>query len=229
MYELLPGMDGTGELYAEFIAALPRRFETAVVRYPVDVTHSYSELLSFVQSAAKDSEPFVLVAESFSAALAIQLAATTSQNLKGMILCAGFAARPVRGWRRILSLLLAPLFFSVKLPEFAAKLMLVGFDAPRKLLSSVKTAISSVRPTVLVARLHAVLECDARKELSQVTVPILYLQAQQDRLVPASCFEEIRRIKPQISLEKISGPHLLFQSKPKVTAEIVTNFIARIV
>src|ERR1035437_1949808 len=84
---LLPGMDGTGELYANFIAALPHRFEMEIVRYPVDVSLSYSELLCFVQSTIKDSEPFVLIAESFSTPLTIQLATTNPPNLKGLVLC----------------------------------------------------------------------------------------------------------------------------------------------
>jgi pimeloyl-[acyl-carrier protein] methyl ester esterase len=225
---LLPGMDGTGELYADFIASLPNGFETEIVRYPVAVSLSYSELLGFVQSATKDSESFVLIAESFSTPLAIQFAATNPPNLKVLVLCAGFVASPVLGLRRFLVSLFSSFLFRMRVPDFAIKHILVGADAPPELIFAVKTAISSVRPEVLSARLHAVLECDARENLSRVSVPILYLQAQQDRLVPSSCFGKIRHIKPQISIEKIDGPHLLFQRKPKETAEIVAKFISRL-
>jgi pimeloyl-[acyl-carrier protein] methyl ester esterase len=225
---LLPEMDGTGKLYADFITALPQSFDAEVVRYPVDLPLSYSDLMGFVQSTAKDSCQFVLVAESFSTPLAIQFAAMHSPNLKGLILCAGFVASPVRGLRRYLCLLLAPFIFRIKLTQFASKLLLAGFDAPAALLAAAQAAISSVRPEVLSARLRAVLDCDAREELSRVTVPILYLQARLDRLVPACCLDQIRRINPQISVEKIDGPHLLFQRKPKETANIVANCISQI-
>src|ERR1700688_5080921 len=33
---LLPGLDGTGELFADFIAALPESWTTATVAYPSD-------------------------------------------------------------------------------------------------------------------------------------------------------------------------------------------------
>jgi surfactin synthase thioesterase subunit len=33
---LLPGMDGTSELFAPFIAALPKDFEPIPIRYPRD-------------------------------------------------------------------------------------------------------------------------------------------------------------------------------------------------
>ena len=68
-FVLLPGMDGTGELFADFVDALPKSFETVRVRYPADRCLSYSELEELVQAAC--SEPFMLVAESFSTPLAI--------------------------------------------------------------------------------------------------------------------------------------------------------------
>ena len=70
---LLPGMDGTGDLFADFVSALPDGFETGIVRYPTEIFLSYSELMPLVQSLAPASEPFVLVAESFSTPLALSL------------------------------------------------------------------------------------------------------------------------------------------------------------
>jgi pimeloyl-ACP methyl ester carboxylesterase len=221
-------MDGTGNLFADFVKALPGSFETETVRYPNDCCFSYPDLMRRVRSASPVSEPFVLVAESFSTPLAIQFAATNPANLRGLVLCAGFASSPVRGWLRFLGSLLSPFVFRVPLPDFAAKLWLVGPSASPALLSAVKSAISSVPPRVLSARLRAVLECDARTELTQVAMPILYLQAQQDRLVPASSLEEIRRIKPQTLVAEISGPHLLFQRESQQAAEIFTTFVRQL-
>ena len=225
---LLPGMDGTGELFADFIEALTDSFETKSVRYPTDVCLSYAELMTFVRSVTDASKPFVLIAESFSTPLAIQYAATNPPNLKGLVLCAGFASSPARGWLRYLGLFFSPFIFRVVLPRLAAKFLLVGPNASHALLAVVKAAISSVKPNVLSARLCTILDCDARTELTQVAVPILYLQANQDRLVPVSCFDEIRRIKPQTLVTKISGPHLLFQREPQQTAEVVTRFIQQL-
>jgi len=221
---LLPGMDGTGDLFADFVSALPDRFETGIVRYPTEIFLSYSELMPLVQSLAPASEPFVLVAESFSTPLAIQFAATNPPNLKGLVLCAGFASSPARGWAHYFSSLLSPFLFRVPLPDFAAELWLVGPNASPALLSALKSAILSVRARVLSARFRAVLDCDARTELAQAAVRILYLQAEQDCLVPASCLEEIRRIKPQTLVTEIQGPHLLFQRKPRETAGNVARF-----
>jgi pimeloyl-ACP methyl ester carboxylesterase len=62
-------------------------------------------------------------------------------------------------------------------------------------------------------------------DLSRVAVPILYLQAKQDRLVGASSLEDIRRIKPHVKVETIDGPHLLIQREPRLTAELVARFV----
>jgi pimeloyl-[acyl-carrier protein] methyl ester esterase len=225
---LLPGMDGTGELFADFIKALPVGYEAEAMRYPAEHFLSYDQLMSFTQSALSASEPFVFVAESFSTPLAARLAATKPPNLKGIVLCAGFVTSPLRGWLRSLCLFLAPALFNVSLPEFAVRYWLAGPDVSRRLIAAVQTAISSVKPAVLSARLRAVLECDARAELEKIAVPILYLQAELDRVVNTSCLEEIRRIKPEIAVSVFSGPHLLLQREPQNTADCVADFVRQL-
>jgi pimeloyl-ACP methyl ester carboxylesterase len=217
-------MDGTGSLFKDFIAALPNGLETVTVRYPPDESLSYPELENFVRAACPISGPFVLLAESFSTPLAIRYAASNPGNFEGLVLCAGFATSPVSGWRRFLGSLLAPLMFRAPLPDLAAKLWLVGPDASPSLLAAVRSAVSSVQSRVLAARLRAVLRCDVRAELGRVAVPVLYIQAQQDRLVSASCLEELRRIKPQIAVTVLEGPHLLLQREPRRAAEVVAGF-----
>jgi pimeloyl-ACP methyl ester carboxylesterase len=132
---LLPGLDGTGVLFADFVGALPKEWQTATVRYPLGRCLSYSELEGLVRAACSISEPFMLLAESFSTSLAIKYAASNPVNLEGLVLCAGFATSPVRTWRRFLGSLLAPLMFHVPLPNLAAKHWLVGPDAPASLLA----------------------------------------------------------------------------------------------
>jgi pimeloyl-[acyl-carrier protein] methyl ester esterase len=222
---LLPGMDGTGELFSEFIAALPETLEAVAVGYPTGRHLPYSELENFVRAACPISEPFMLIAESFSTPLALKYAATNPASLKGVVLCAGFAASPVRGWRRFLASLLAPVVFHLPMPNVAAKRWLVGADASPSLLGAVRAAIASVKPDVLAARLRAVLSCDVRGAVDQIGVPILYIRAEQDRLVSAVCVEELRQIKPEMAVVALEGPHLLLQRQPQRAAEAVVRFI----
>jgi len=222
---LLPGMDGTGDLFSEFAAALAGEFEIATVRYPTERWLSYSELERFVRAACPTSGQFVLLAESYSTPLAIKYAASNPENLEGLVLCAGFATSPMRGWRRSFARLLAPVMFRIPLPSLAAKLWLVGWEAPSSLLRSVRSAVSSVKPKVLAARLRGVLTCEVRPEMGRVTMPVLYVQAKQDRLVRVACLDELRQIKPQMAVAVLEGPHLLLQREPYTAAETVAGFV----
>jgi pimeloyl-[acyl-carrier protein] methyl ester esterase len=77
---LLPGMDGTGMLFAGFVTALPESFETMTVRYPTDRPLSNLELEGIVRAACPVTEPFMLVAESFSTPLAIPVRCVESSE-----------------------------------------------------------------------------------------------------------------------------------------------------
>ncbi|MGA9670921.1 MAG: alpha/beta hydrolase [Terracidiphilus sp.] len=222
---LLPGMHGTGELFSDFTRMIPEQKHAQALHYPTDISLSYSQLLGLVQSFVPESDTYVLLAESFSAPLAIQFAAANPPNLKGLILCAGFATSPIRGWRKSLASLIAPFAFRLPLPKIAVSHLLVGPDAPDSLNEAVRAAIRSVNPTVLMSRLQQVLAVDTRLALSKVSVPILFLQPQQDRLVGPTCLKEIVAIKPQIEVVQIQSPHLILQREPEQSAQIVTKFI----
>jgi pimeloyl-[acyl-carrier protein] methyl ester esterase len=224
---LLPGMHGSGELFSEFMHAIPEPKQIEALCYPNDVIWSYPQLLRTVQAFVPESDAYYLLAESFSTPLAIQLAATRPANLNGLILCAGFASSPVKGWRRLFARLFAGLSLSVGIPKFASNL-LAGPNAPPTLLAAVRAAISAVKPNVLAARARGVLACDATTELSKIDVPILYLLAKQDKIVPPWCLQEIRGIKPDVNVVSIDAPHLLLQREPQLAAAAVTEFVHKL-
>jgi pimeloyl-[acyl-carrier protein] methyl ester esterase len=225
---LLPGMDGTGELFDGFVKALPKEIQTITVRFLPDAVQSNDELLQLVQSAIPRSESFVLLAESFSTPLSIQYAAKSPPNLRGLILCAGFALSPLRGWRRWVGRSLTPFLFRGAVPAFAIRAFLVGSRAPSQLITAVREAISLVQPRVLRDRLRLVANCDVRKELARISVPILYLCAENDRLIPARCGAEIQRINSRTTVKLIAGPHLILQREPQECADEIARFVVQL-
>jgi pimeloyl-ACP methyl ester carboxylesterase len=225
---LLPGMDGTGKLFEDFSKLLSTTYEIEVVQYPSNECRSYSELECFVQSAIPVSTPFVIVAESFSSPLAVLCAARRPSNLKGLVICAGFVCSPVGGWCRYMFLHLTPILFSRRLPDLAVGLFLTGRNASPALLAAVRSTISSVKLEVLADRLRTILECDVRAELVKIDIPILYLRAKQDRLIRPVCLQEIQRIRPQVMVKEIQGPHLLLQREPERAVEALKAFMQQI-
>ena len=221
---LLPGMDGTGMLFADLIAELSGICETIVISYPSDRHLDTPELVDLIRSRCPVVDPYILLAESFSVSVAIYYAASKPFNLKGLILCAGFVVSPVHGWKRFLGSLLAPIIFRIKLPKFAAIVWLIGPSASSSLLLAVRKALASVKPQVLVARLRFMLACEARPELARVDVPILYFQAKRDNLVKPICLEFIQLIKPQVEVVTVEGPHLMLQRDPQRFVETIVRF-----
>ena len=222
---LLPGMDGTGKLFRTFIEALPQSYEARPVSYPNDRPRTYSELAELVVKRLPRSEPFVLLAESFSTPLAIQIAAGNPAGLKALILVAGFATNPSYPWLPWFGSLLLPGRMRLRLPDLVVRRVLLGPAASRDFLNDVRKALLSMSPEVFSSRLDSIFNCDSHDALSRVGVPILYLQATKDRVVPPRCLDEMLAIKPEISMAQIDGPHLLLQREPEKSAEIIARFI----
>lgn len=216
-------MHGSSELFADFVTALPTPLETRILSYPSGILLSNSELLGLIRSFVPTSEPFVLLAESFSTPLSMQFAASNPHNLKGLILCAGFATSPLRGITRILGRYLAPVLPFIP-SGVAGAIMVSGSHAPDSILGHLRRAINSVHPAVLVDRVRSVLSCDVLDDLRRVNVPVLYIQAAHDHLVNPVCLEEMRRVKPEIEVVVLNGAHILLQLMPRQSAEVVARF-----
>jgi len=202
-------------------------FETRVFSYPNDILLSNSELLNLIRSFVPASEPFVILAESFSTPLSIQFAAANPPNLKGLILCAGFATSPLRGARRILGQYLSPLLPFVP-AGIAGGIMVSGSHAPQSILGRLRSAINSVRSSVLVDRARSVLACDVLDQLRCINVPVLYMQASHDLLVHPVCLEEMRNVKPEMDVAVLNGAHIMLQLMPRQSAEVVASFARRL-
>src|SRR5207249_6130409 len=77
---LLPGMDGSGSLFEDFIASLPPDVEAMVVKYPPDRALDYAELEALARAALPIQGSFLLVGESFSGPVAVALAASSPRS-----------------------------------------------------------------------------------------------------------------------------------------------------
>jgi pimeloyl-[acyl-carrier protein] methyl ester esterase len=141
---LLPGLDGTGELFAGFLRVLPTSLDTTVVSYPTNIFLPYSELLQLVRDAVPKAEPFVLLAESFSTPLALKYAATSPPNLAAVVICAGFARSPIMGWSGFVKAVAKPWFFKLRPPQSVLEYFLVGRNPPPLLIHTLRQTLQRV-------------------------------------------------------------------------------------
>jgi pimeloyl-[acyl-carrier protein] methyl ester esterase len=222
---LLPGLDGTGNLFAPLIPELPRTLNVITLAYPPDRFLPYPELVSWLGELVPKDGPFTLLGESYGSTVAVKFAATHPRNLTGVILCAGFLSNPVRKWGPLPKLLARPLFFRFRPPDFLREYFILGFGAPESLKLALRRAVRSINTEVFAKRARAAIDCDARQEIHEVKVPLLYLQASEDRLVGKDCLDEIKRLYPETLSILIRAPHLLLQREPRAAARAIIQFL----
>ncbi|KAF1711733.1 hypothetical protein CSC73_03015 [Pseudoxanthomonas sacheonensis] len=76
---------------------------------------------------------------------------------------------------------------------------------------------------VLKARLMATLQVDVRVDFQRITVPVLYLRANRDRLLQSGVENDFNM--PGVWRTDIEAPHFIFQVVASQAAEAIRNFL----
>ena len=217
---LLPGLDGTGELFAPLLQALGDDSPTSVVRYGSELTFD-----EYVESAGRAlPDQCVLIAESFSGPVAIALAARHPANIRCLVLCATFAISPFRTLLRAARIVPKRLFRpSLLLPPMVHHFCFSG--ASISVRPSPVAVVSTVPPAIMRARLACLATTDVRPLLPRIAMPVLYLRASNDRIVSARRSLELTSLLPNVKATEIDGPHLLLQARPRECAAAITDFV----
>jgi len=224
---LLPGLDGTGELFQPLLRELPAKWQTVVVAYPMDAAAGYDALTGLAAQLLPIEGPIVLLGESFSGPVAIRLAAKLGSRLKALVLCCTFACNPRPGLS-MLGGLIRWLPSLGAMPSSLAALTLLSSNPPAESKALLATALATLPAAVLRARLRMVMTVDATRELAMVLAPVLYLQATYDRIVPPAAAVDVQRLCPQTVVTRLAGPHGLLQAAPAASAAAMTSFLARL-
>ena len=105
-----------------------------------------------------------------------------------------------------------------------APLLYAGHATP-ELRRAHAQAMSKVAAVTLRARVASILSVDYRARLRDIPVPMHYLRAASDRLVPLSALKEILRLKPAIEVVEFDAPHFLLQTLPRQGAAAVRKYL----
>jgi len=211
---ILPGLDGTGLLLERFVDRLSADFEVTVISYPMDPKLGYAELAELVREQLP-SKPFILLGESFSGPIAIELAAREKERTQGLVLAVSFAKSPLPSF-------LAPLanmFNSRLAPKWLSQAMLLsGFD-DNALSRKLQSVLASLPDAVVRKRLSEVATVDKTDLLRQIECPILYLRGSQDRLVGKGSADLICQSIKNSHIEVLDAPHMLLSTHADEVAE----------
>ena len=186
---LVPGIDGTGQLFYRQIPSLERRFVVSTTRLR-DTAESMDELVGDlhreVLRAAPDGGRVALVGESFGGALTLSYALAHPDRVERLVILNSFAhfASPAR-----LSLgyhLLRATPWPVM--RIVRTLNARRMHSPRTEWDEIQRFHDLMRATTregYLSRLRILRHYDLRDRLATLAAPVLYLAADRDTLVPA--------------------------------------------
>jgi len=218
---LLPGLDGSGDLFEPLVAAAPPHLRPIVIRLP-DLG-SYEELLPVVRDHLPPAGRFALLGESFSGPLAIAIAREMPGRIAGVILSNSFVSPPVT---RAFRFLPWSLLFSVRPPAWVLRRFFLGRAASPALMLAVRSAIARTPKAVLAARMRAVFALPGIEAQPPVEPPVLFLSGERDLLV-RSHERELRKFMPRLTVKTLAVPHLLLQAAPAEAWNAIDAFLRR--
>lgn len=220
---LMPGFDGTGELFRPFIAALSASHRPLVVRYRDERT--FEDYVDTV-SAALPGQGAVLIAESFSGPIALGVMARHPGKIRCAVLCATFVESPFHALTKLAQFIPTPLL-NLRAGQRAMLQQFCLDDRPdATLVDQALSVMQSVPVATVAARLNVLADLQVRSLCRDIRTPLLILRASGDRLVSSSRYKQIIAELPGATVEEVEGPHLLLQSRPQQCARLIEEFVS---
>lgn len=216
---LLPGLDGTGLLFQPLLEQLGNNLSAQVIRYPPDQCLSVQELAAQVRQEVAFDHDTVLLAESFSGLVAMELL-WQGIPLHSVIFCASFASTP-RPWLLQLAMLL-PLETLIRLPLPDGLLRLLGLNA--RLVELIRQVREQVSPAVFAHRLRLIAAARHQQQEQRWEIPCHYLRATDDWAVPERCAVELQQYFTHVDMTRIAeSGHFLLQSQPAACVAVIRS------
>ncbi len=219
---MLPGLDGTGLLFSKFRQALEDSFCTQIIHYPIDELLSYEELSRLVLKQLP-SEKFVLLAESFSGPIAYLVAKAKPTNLTSLVFVASFLSPPRPNILKLFQWLPTSLLLSLPIPNYFIRHFLLGACIEDSSIQQFKCILKQASATTLAFRLRQISQLNL--ELQPIQYPVIYLQANQDLLVPNNAINPFVKYSKHLKILNIDGPHFILQAHPKRCAKMLADEI----
>jgi len=171
-------------------------------------------LLGMVVAAYADNEP--------SGPLRILLTNDDGWNAAGIV--AVYDALVAAGHDVTVVAPLTNLFNHTWVPSGLVAAGLLGSTGTDDLKSRLRAILAKLPPATIRARALAVCHVDKRAALAKVTCPLLYLHGRNDRFIGRRHIREITAIRPDCEIHQLPAPHMLLESHPFQSAELIERF-----
>jgi pimeloyl-ACP methyl ester carboxylesterase len=222
----MPGLDGTGLSFEPVLPHLSADTKITIVRYPTDKLLTFDETVECAAAQIPAGVPPIVIAESFSGPVAIQMLGSGRVKAKALILCATFAKSPRPFLWRLMRFLRLPLLIRPDMPKRFFKIVIGEDKLIAELLPLWKKVHADVPARIMDHRLKIINQVDVTKWLKNMPVPCCYLQATNDRVIPSSCLDDFESYIPNLVIKRIKAPHFILQAQPQACLDAIEEFIS---
>ncbi len=227
---LVPGIDGTGQLFYRQIPGLERGFAVTTTRLRDDAG-SMDELIADLDadvSRAADGAPVTLVGESFGGALTLSYALAHPERVERLVILNSFAhlAQP-QLWLayQLLRAMPWPMMQVVRKVN-ARRMHSPGTD--RDEMQRFHALMRATTREGYLSRLRILRRYDLRDRLPALATPVLFLAADGDTLVPAVQQARLMsELSPRASMRVLQGHgHSCLIAPGLDLADIIDKWVA---
>jgi len=186
---LVPGMDGTGQLFYRQVPSLSQSFRTATYALRNDARTMdvlVDDLGRVIDSVAPDTRRAVVIGESFGGALAMTFALARPGQVTALVVLNSFPHFAPQFRLRLARYGLALLpWGAMSLIRRATAFRLHSAHTHREEIRRFMELTAAASRDGYLNRLQLLMSYDIRDRLHELQPPVLFLAAEQDHLVPS--------------------------------------------
>jgi len=188
---LVPGMDGTGQLFHRQVPLLARRYRVATYALREDARGMdvlVDDLAGVIRAASPEGAPAVVVGESFGGTVALSLALARPGLVRQLVVLNSFPYFEPRSRLRLAIFVLGKVPFPWQVMGMVRRLTAFRLHSRHTHRREIRRFLELTAGTTrrgYLARLRILLDYDVRDRLREITAPTLFLASERDHLVPA--------------------------------------------
>jgi len=223
----LPGFDGEAGLREEFVMEIGRCRPARAIGYPRRTLGSLDAYVRHARAQAAPDSRKVLVAESFSGLVATRWAAG-DPNVLGVVLCGGFARRPLSR---------VPMEMAAAMPwltrflgcHFMARRGMASADpARRRWSAALFDAIAALPNDVVRERMRLIASEDIGADLARLAQRVVLLQFEEDAVVGRAARDYLESVCAGATVVRFPGRHSAIETRPADSARALAAPLERL-